>query len=197
MSRKLSGGIIFKTVLDLMRPILVPVIWAVEKTYAALFGHRDLRLSKEDDERLAQEIRSNLSFLFDDYGARIVPDETLKHPRPFDYAVVIVSLDELSFRFIRGRGEFRVQVVPNRTPSVWEDLPLVLAMVDAEFERREFSSFLDVAASLKHRMKLLQEAFSADRCPELQQQLSEVHSHERAVIRQWETEMDRRLYPDR
>jgi hypothetical protein len=188
VKRRLSAKI-FLTGLELMRPILLPLFWVMEKTYDLLFGRSDPRSSKAQEEQLAQEVRENLPFLFDHYGGRIESDETLKHPRPFDYAVAIVSLDALSFRFFRGRGEFRVQVASNDTPRSWEDLPLVLGMIDPGFEQKEFSSFLEVEVALKPRMERLQVAFSEDRQADLRQRLSDVHDHQRAVIRQWETEI--------
>jgi hypothetical protein len=194
MSRKRNGQM-FKITLELLRPILAPMFWVLERGYKILFGRRDVRLSMEEEERLASEIRTALSFLFDEQGGKIVRDYAVQYPTPFDYAFVIVVLDDLRFRFFRGRGELRAYVASGRTPGAWEELPLVLSIIDAGFERRDFSSFSDVAAALKPRMQLLKQAFSEARNPELQQQLSDVHGHERAVIRQWETEINRRLYP--
>jgi len=182
MKRKLSARI-FLTGLELMKPILVPIFWALGKAYNVLFGPSDLRSSHSSEEQLRQKIRENLSFLFDEYGARIESDQTLPHARPFDYAVVITSIQGLAFRFIRGRGEFTVQVSPTRIPLVWEDLTLVLNIIDPAFQQRDFSSF---AASLR-------EAFSAGES-ELQRRLSDAHIHERVVIRQRENEINRRLY---
>lgn len=130
-------------------------------------------------------------------GGRLCHDETLKHPRPFDYAVAIVVLDELSLRFIRGRGEFTVQVARNCAPGSWEELPLVLSIIDEGFDQRYFSSFKEVAVALKPRMNRLLEALSTDQYPELQKRLANAHAYDRAVIRQWETEINRRLYPDK
>jgi len=192
MKRKLSARI-FLTGLELMKPILVPIFWALGKAYNVLFGPSDLRSSHSSEEQLRQKIRENLSFLFDEYGARIESDQTLPHPRPFDYAVVITSIQGLAFRFIRGRGEFTVQVSPTRIPLVWEDLTLVLNIIDPAFQQRDFSSFADAAVALKGHIASLREAFSAGES-ELQRRLSDAHIHERVVIRQRENEINRRLY---
>jgi len=41
---------------------------------------------------------------------------------------------------------------------------------------------------------MLQGAFAPDRYPDLVPRLENVHEHDRAIIRQWETEINRRLY---
>lgn len=183
-------------VVELTRP-LVLVGRLVSKTYSFFFGRFEVRSSQKAEDQFRVDIRENLPFLFHDYGGTILPDKTIKHPRPFDYAVVIVALDDLCLRFIRGRGEFRVQVTSKDIPDTWEDIPLVLNMIDSEFDQRELSSFSDVVAALKPRMKILKEAFAADRFSDLHRRLSDVHDHEHAVIRQWETEINRRLHPDK
>ncbi len=43
----------------------------------------------------------------------------------------------------------------------------------------------------------LKEAFSDAKYPEMERDLSKEPEYERAVVRQWETEINRRLYPDR
>ena len=187
-----------------MKPILVPLFWVLDGTYALFFARQELRSSKKREEELGHEILVHLPFLFDDYGGRLCPYEspykTLKHPRPFDYAFVRVAFPDFSLLFFRGRKEISIRVAPNPPPSAWnawEDLPLLLSMIDEGFERREFKSFSDLETTLRPRMKLLQEALSPNRYPELLPRLANVHDHDRAIIRQWETEINRRLYPDK
>ena len=133
------------------------------------------------------------------YSGRIVSDQTVAHPRPFDYAIVIVVLDDLSLRFIRGRGELRVQVASKHTACDWDELYRVLGIVDPlEWSKpKPFLSLADAAAALKPRMGLIQEAFSEVRCLETVRQLSEMRSYEQVVAKQLETEINRRLYPKR
>jgi hypothetical protein len=183
--------------LELMRPILVPTFWLLEQAYKLFFARSDLRSSMEREQRFAQEVRANLSILFHDYAGTIVADEATKHPRPFNYAVVVVQLEDISFRFVRGRGEFRVQVKPNPAPSDWEELPLVLHLIDQAFELREFASLPGIEAALRPRIGQLKKALSADGYANLHQHLADVHKRERAVIKQWETEINRKLYDDK
>jgi len=180
-------------VLELMRPVVL-LGSVVERAHKLLFGPSEVRRSQAADQAFGLEIQRNLPFLFVEHAGTILMDESLEYPRPFDYTVAIVALADLSFRFIRGRGEFRAQIAPERTLEAWEDLPLVLRLIDTDFEAREFSSLQDAATALQPRMDRLIESFSADRRPALQQRLSSVHEQERAVIRQWQSEIKRRLY---
>lgn len=109
----------------------------------------------------------------------------------------MVALPELSLLFFRGRGDLPVRVAPKHAPNAWEDLPLLLSVIDDGFHRREFTSLQDVAAALKPRMKLLHEALSGERYPDLQKGLADAHAYDRAIIRQWETEINRAPYPDK
>jgi hypothetical protein len=193
--RKLSARILLFSI-QMMKPVLVPLFWVLDKTYDFFFARSDLRMSIQAEEQLGRDIQSKLPFLFDECGGQLIP-YTLKKPRPFDYAVTRVVFPYFRLQFIRGRGEFRVRIAPSHTPNALEDLPIVLSIIDETFERREFKSFSDLEAVLKPRMKLLQDALSPDRYPALLRRLDNVHEHDRAVIRQWETEINRRLYPDK
>jgi hypothetical protein len=46
-------------------------------------------------------------------------------------------------------------------------------------------------------MDLLRHALSPSQYPELKGRLDEIRKYERVVAKQWETEINRRLYPDR
>ena len=195
LKRKLSARILLFGI-EVMKPILVPLFWVLDKTYELFFARGDLRMSKEAEEQLGREIQSKLPFLFSDYGGQLCP-YALEKARPFDYAVTKVVFRDFSLSFTRGRGDFQVRVAPNHAPRAWEELPIILSIIDEGFERREFKSFSDLETALKPRMKRLQEALSTNRYPELLPRLANVHDHDRAIIRQWETEINRRLYPDK
>ena len=181
-----------------MRPIVL-IGSILRKLDKLLLGRFHIRSSKEMEYRFAQEIQREMSFLFDEHGGVIVPDETIKYPRPFDYASVVVALDDSRFRFFRGRGDLRAWVAPKYAPSDWEDLPLVLSLLD-DSERSESRPFLfwnDLARVLRPRMARLKEALSESNYSELRVRLSDVRERERAITRQWEKEINRGLYPDR
>ena len=66
---------------------------------------------KKHEDRLVRDVQSHLSFLFRDYGARIIAnDRTMLPPPAFDYAFVTVALDDVFFRLCRGRGEVYVDI---------------------------------------------------------------------------------------
>jgi hypothetical protein len=203
MERKL-GARIFMFGLEVLKPILVPLLWVLESTYALFFRRRDIRASVAREEQFRTEILGSLPFLFDKYGGRFCSYESatavLNHPRPFKSVITMVAFREFSVLFARGRGDFSVRIAPNPPPALWrawEDLAVVLNLIDEKFERREFSSPADLAPVLEPRMHLLLEALSPARYSELLPSINRAHEYDRAIIRQWETEINRRLYPDK
>ncbi len=179
-------------------PAMVFKVVAVN-IYRLLFGRLDVRASRQRESQLALEIQRDLSFLFNEHGAKVIQDASVRYPRPFDYAIVNVALDSLFLRFIRGRGELRVQVAPRRDPHNWSELPVVLGVVDAQerFEPKLPWSLGEVAGVLEPRLSRLRQAFSDEGYPTMDRELTKERDHERAVIRQWEIEINRRLYPDK
>jgi hypothetical protein len=153
-------------------------------------------MAREANEQLGREVHSNLSFLFSDYGGVLNP-YPVKEPSPFDYAATRVTLPEFTFQFVKGRGALRVLVAPKHAPKELEDILIILSVIDESFERREFKSFADLKAVLEPGMKLLQEFLAPDRYPESVPRLANAREHDRAIIRQWQTEINRRLYPDK
>ena len=183
-------------VIEVMKPILVPLFWIMEKAYDFLFAASDLRMSVELQQRFETDVQRELPFLFSDYGGRLTPYE-LKKARPFDYAVARVALREFRLQFTRGRGECRAHIAPAHAPEELDDLSIVLSLIDETFQRRDFKSLADFRPVLEPRMSLLQDAMAVDRYSELVPQIENAHEHDRAIIRQWETEINRRLYPDK
>src|SRR5262245_60609237 len=112
MGARLAGRIV-RFGLDVMSPVLHPVFRVLEKSYDFFFAPADLRMSWEAEKKFGGEISEKLAFLFNDYRGRLYADDTVTHPRPFDYAIAIVTADRLAFRFIRGRGELTVQITPD------------------------------------------------------------------------------------
>src|SRR5579864_6919358 len=100
-------GELSKSVARALRPPLQVIGFVLGGIYKLLFGRADVRLSKKREEQLGQDIRQDVSFLFDELGGAIVPDPTARYPFPFDYAFVVVAVDDLFLRFFRGGGELR------------------------------------------------------------------------------------------
>jgi len=185
-----------KCISALIRPPTVVIGYLADGVYSLLFARAEQRRARTREEQLAQGIRSNLPFLFSDYNAEIIPNgEDITFPPPFDYAVVTVALSGLLVRFLRGRGELAVQLALRDAPKEWHELSLVLNVIDVpeEVKRGATYSLPDAARFLKTYLRQIQEAFS-DRYPAVRQRLDEVYSRDRLIIRQWETEINRRLY---
>jgi hypothetical protein len=182
-----------------LRPPLEVARFVVGNLYQLFFGRYEIRLSRKAEDELAQDVRRELSFLFQRPGADIVSDDTIPHPRPFNYAIVIAVLPDLFLRFIRGRGELRVQVAPRSEPGNWAELPWVLNIIDGsgQLAPKGLATLQEVAPVLKARMAEIATSQSVDQYGETAQQLREMRDSERVVIKQWEMEINRRLYPDR
>ena len=83
------------------------------------------RTARENERRFAEDIRRNLTFLFVERGAEIIPNEGTPFPPGFDAAYVTVAVGDLRMRFVRGRGDFSVRVASAFAPNDWEDFRLV------------------------------------------------------------------------
>ena len=75
-------------------------------------------------EQLEAELRERADVLFREYDARVIPN-TETYPTGFDYAVVTIAVHHVLLRFIRGRGDFRVDVAPSVNPSAWKEASFV------------------------------------------------------------------------
>jgi len=202
MGRSMLNRLWRRVLIELLRPFVLIGV-GIEKVYNFAFWKSNVRLSMENEKRLACDIAQSIPFLFREYAGVFVPidsieepvPKSLQHPRPFDYAVVVVAVEDLLFRFIRGRGDIGVQVTKQCDPTNWGELQWVLSMVDGPdlFEPRDFSSLEDIANLLKPRMARIKELFSVDRYPDTKHALSDMRSHERAVARQLASEISRTL----
>jgi hypothetical protein len=64
------------------------------------------------DDKLGKDVQKNLSRLFRERSAQVVPNEAAEYavPRAFDHAVATVATTDLDLRFTRTGGEFSVDV---------------------------------------------------------------------------------------
>jgi len=179
-----------------LRPPLVAVAWVGGRLYRLLFSRYDEKLAKEHEEKLAADIQNVLPFLFDEMGGRIVPNEGVEFPPPFDYAVVTVDISPVRLRFTRGRDHLTVQVGPKVSPSNWHELSTALSVLGVHGVQRGSISGLEQAGRLLRLYRSeLTDAFSEDQYPRLRAQLEEIYERDRIVTKQLETEINRRLYP--
>ncbi len=122
----------FKRVLIFLLMVLVrPVLLVLGAVFKFFFGWMDgSSIARKNQQQFAQEIEGQLKFLFNDHGAKIVPnDPDVPFPPSFDGAYITIATDSVRFRFTQGRGDFLVEVAPLTAPMEWENLELVLATI--------------------------------------------------------------------
>ncbi len=163
--RRPSTGIRILT--SVLRAILVPIVFVIGKIYKACFGWLDRRTARKNQHQFAQDIRTNLSFLFTDHAAEVIPNEGVRFPPSFDGAYVTVAAETLLFRFVRGRGDFGVLVASSFAPKNWEDLGLVLEAAEAVEEPTEHQPahyrLETLGRILQPQFERLKEALSEER----------------------------------
>ena len=155
-----------RVVVGVLRPPLLLFGFIFGNLYKLCFGWLDRRLARQNEQRFADDIRSHLSFLFTDYGARIIPNQGTPFPPSFDGAYVTVAVGALQLRFVRGRGDFSVRVASEHAPQHWEDFRLVADDIGEwdTYQSRYYSSSLETFEGvLLPRLAGLQEALSKDR----------------------------------
>jgi hypothetical protein len=190
---------------ELARPVAVGIAFVIETLYNLFFRERDIRLSIEGDRQLAYEIRRDMPFLFNEHSASQIAlesiynplPESFQHPRPFGYAVVIFLVDDLLFRFLRGRGELDIQVTKQYDPENWAELPTILQWLgwrDQLGGPRLFNSLEDAAEVLRPLMKQLIDAYADPVYSQMKQRVSDARDDERVALRQLSAELNRRLY---
>jgi hypothetical protein len=185
-----------RTVIALTTPPARVLGFVLRTMHSVLFRWwLDKRLVKKSNEKFAHEIREELPFLFSEYGAEVIPND--REPRAsFDFAYVTVSVAGLILRFCRGLGTTSIDVSSARNSDKSHDLSSVLNLIDGEVRRQSYSCLLEVEPLLRSHMKELIAAFSERNYDNVNRRLSDVYAHDRAATRQWEAEINRRLYPD-
>jgi hypothetical protein len=106
--------------LYVIRPLLLLFGAAVSSLYNVLFAWwLDGWTFKGHQDRFESEIREQYSWLFEKYNARIMPRQRYK--QVLDYVVATVAIGDLLLDFVRGNGDFRVNVAPAHAPHDWYD----------------------------------------------------------------------------
>jgi hypothetical protein len=184
-----------KLVVGIITPPLRVAGFVVSNVYSVLFGWYGKRLARRAQHEFAQAVQEQMSFLFSDYDAQIVSKPEIKGRSDIDWPSVTLSADGMLFEFLLWRGDLSASVAPIDKPNDWDDLLLVLSLIDESVKREGVVDLSSLARLLKPRMMLLSQAFSEDTYAATKQHLSEAHAYDRVVTRQWENEINRRLYP--
>jgi hypothetical protein len=183
-------------IVSLLRPPLIVLGFIAKAVYSLFFGRADKRLAQKNQEVLAANVKAELPFLFNEYDGVIIPNEGVRFPPGFDYAVVTVEVGELLFRFIRGRGDLDVRVAAKSDATDWHDVTLVISAIEdpEDMKRKSFLYLSDFAPLLRGNMSRLIEAFSNAQYAETRRHLAKFDTYERVVTKQTQTEINRRLY---
>lgn len=157
------------TWIRIVRAPVLAIGFVISIIYAGLLGWwLDKLVAKRSDERLANDVRQNLAFLFNENCGQIVPCNDYQIPRAFDLALVTVATQDFWIRFARVSGEFNVEVGSTQAPHRWEDLSGALESAEMQHgatlndvvktrPSRAYSSFADVARLLKTHWPVLQQ----------------------------------------
>jgi hypothetical protein len=183
-------------VVAILTPPFRAVGLVVTSLYSLLFGWYDKRLARMEQRRLEEEVREQLSFLFSTRNAHLLPSREIDRLANIDWPTVTISVDGLLLRFRRWRGELQAYVATEREPNDWEELSLVLSLIETpeNVERKPVYWLSDVARWLKLNLDHMKNAFSEDHYSTLKKRLAEASKYDRVVARQWENEINRRLY---
>jgi hypothetical protein len=167
----------------------------VSTTYDLLFGRLDRRIARRNQARLAQEIQTELPFLFGAHRGNIVPNQGVPFPPGFDYAFVTVAVDDILVRFCRGRGELGVHIASKLTPNEWHEVSLLLNLIEKKenLERSGVLDLRDASRLIEPYIDQLKKAFLERPGSDLRQRLAAVYADDRVAIREAEWEINKRL----
>jgi hypothetical protein len=194
VDKRARHRIVNTLIIFVVRPPLVLIGVVVKAIYYLSFGWwLDPKLTRRLHEDLVSDIHKWLGFLFTDYGARIIPNDQ-EPPALFDFAMVTLSVGDLVFRIFRGRGDVTLRVASSRIPNEFHEFSTLLSAMDSGVKRQGFSHLMDIERILKPHMNELKEAFTAQRFPQIKDELLRIYARDRVITKQWETEINRRLY---
>jgi len=179
----------------IIRPPFVAAGLVARPLYRLLFLRSDERLAREAEQELAADVHTYLPFLFSELNGRIVPNQGVEFPPPFDYAVVTMDVSQVLLRFTRGRDHLAVQVAPKSYPDNFHEVSTVLTTLAVPgIQRGSVSCVSDAGRVLRQHMEEIERAFTSEEYPRLSAQLQEVYARDRVAVKQLETELNRRLY---
>ena len=67
--------------------------------------------------RFERDLQKEYSWLFEKFDGRIVPKK--RYRQVLDYVEATVAVGDLLFEFVRGHGDFHVNVAPSHSPNDW------------------------------------------------------------------------------
>jgi hypothetical protein len=95
----------------ILYPVIIVCGFVLSSLYKGLFGWwLDGWMSKGSWRRLEKNLRKDYPFLFEKYGATVVPWKP--HRQVMDYVDVTVAVGTMLLTFTKGMGNFHVSVAP-------------------------------------------------------------------------------------
>jgi hypothetical protein len=160
------------------------------------FASLNRHFARREMEKLEQDVRTELPFLFNEHEGHIVPTADVPFPPGFDYAFLTVEVGSLRIRFSRGRGELDVAVGAKGKPHDFYDLPLVLNLMDdgEEPDRRSVDDLRHASRLLRASLSRLEGALGSHAADErLLERLKKVAVNDRIAIKEAEWEINKQL----
>jgi hypothetical protein len=110
-------------VVKLLYPLLLPIALLFKYFYrvADLLFNLDKRAASSHLAKLTREIEQNYSFLFSEYGGRIIPELSGGDPS-FDWAFVVLEIGDLRLRAVRDKGSTDWYITSKTRDSSWQQL---------------------------------------------------------------------------
>lgn len=151
-------------------------------------------LQRKANQALWDDVQANLYFL---YSRGELIKERRPQVLPFDYASVRIVFQNIHFCFTRGRGELNVSLSPRHASMDTHQLPVVIAALDSRdvTEQKPVSNLSEVGDLLRPRLDTLNKAFSEQEYPEFKRKLAHEEQTLRVLTREFEWELNKRLYP--
>lgn len=182
-----------------LKYIVAPPLILIGKLFGVIFGplstFLDRHLARREMEKLEQDVRNELPFLFNEHQGHIVPTPGVPFPPGFDYAFVTVEVRSLRIRFCRGRGELDVGIGAKSKPHDIYDLRLVLSLMD-EAEEPDRGPIVDLRHAsqlLRAGLNRLESALGGNADDRLLQRLAQVAAIDRIAIKEAEWEINKQL----
>jgi hypothetical protein len=145
-------------------PVLFVLGFVTVEGYKLLFGWwRGKIVTERRQLEFRKELQSSLEFLFSEHQAKFVQNEGVPEIPPFNYVVTTIAVENMLFRFIKGRGEFVVEMAPWDKPSAWQDVDLVLgSSIEKSSHVPRYTSVKEFAEVLKLNFEKLKTFVSND-----------------------------------
>jgi len=149
------------------RPLFLAIGFLFNVVYTVLIGWwADPLSAKRSDEKLAEDIRNSMTFLFDDHRAVFVKNET-PIKRVFDLAVVTMEVKEFRMEFTSIRGESYVSLASYRDPKKFQEVTALLDGLDWDqgIKRKgpqpyPYSNWMEASDILRQNWQRLAKAMS-------------------------------------